>query len=181
MFHLYNFTLSLPPLLRLFCDTMDCNLPVSSVLGIFQARILEQVAISSCRGSFWPRDWARVFLRPLHWQADSLSLESPGKPTVTMPHPKYQTPSLSRCEWLFLYQLQLHLRLPLWIRFSTNPTIELVLLSDSIQYIQDSHLLRPLPRLSSWSPFLAATPPLPIFPLLTPPGFLWWILPWYEW
>ena len=29
------------------CDPMDCSLPGSSVHGIFQARILEQVVISS--------------------------------------------------------------------------------------------------------------------------------------
>ena len=33
------------------CNPMDCNSPGSSVLGIFQARILEQVAISYSRGS----------------------------------------------------------------------------------------------------------------------------------
>ena len=37
-------------------DPMDCSLPGSSVLGIFQARILEWVAISFSRGSSWPRD-----------------------------------------------------------------------------------------------------------------------------
>ena len=35
---------------------MDCSLPGSSVHGIFQARILEGVAISCSRGSSWPRD-----------------------------------------------------------------------------------------------------------------------------
>ena len=38
------------------CDPMDCSLPGSSVHGIFQARILEWVAISSSRGSSQPRD-----------------------------------------------------------------------------------------------------------------------------
>ena len=33
------------------CDPMDCSPPGSSVRGIFQARILEWVAISSCGGS----------------------------------------------------------------------------------------------------------------------------------
>ena len=33
------------------CDPVDRSLPGSSVLGIFQARILEQVAISSSRSS----------------------------------------------------------------------------------------------------------------------------------
>ena len=37
-------------------DPMNCGPPGSSVHGIFQARILEQVAISSSRGSSWPRD-----------------------------------------------------------------------------------------------------------------------------
>ena len=35
---------------------MDCSLPGSSAHGIFQARILEWVAISFSRGSSWPRD-----------------------------------------------------------------------------------------------------------------------------
>ena len=38
------------------CDPIDCSPPVSSVLGISQARILEWVAIPFSRGSFWPRD-----------------------------------------------------------------------------------------------------------------------------
>ena len=43
------------------CDPIDCSLPVSSVRGIFQARVLEWVAISFSRGSFRPRDRTRVF------------------------------------------------------------------------------------------------------------------------
>ena len=38
------------------CDPKDCSPPGSSVHGIFQARRLECVAISSSRGSSWPRD-----------------------------------------------------------------------------------------------------------------------------
>ena len=38
------------------CDPVDCSLPGSSVHGIFQARILEWVAISFSRGSSRPRD-----------------------------------------------------------------------------------------------------------------------------
>ena len=37
-------------------DPMDCSLPGASTHGIFQARILERVAISFSRGSSWPRD-----------------------------------------------------------------------------------------------------------------------------
>ena len=42
------------------CDPMDCSPPSSSVCGILQARILESVAISFSRGSFWPRDQTQV-------------------------------------------------------------------------------------------------------------------------
>ena len=42
------------------CDPMDSSPSGSSVHGIFQARILEQVAISSSRGSSQPRDRTRI-------------------------------------------------------------------------------------------------------------------------
>ena len=38
------------------CDPIDCSPPGSSVYGIFQARILEQVAISYSRGSSQLKD-----------------------------------------------------------------------------------------------------------------------------
>ena len=38
------------------CNPTDCSLLGSSVHGILQARILEWIAISSSRGSSWPRD-----------------------------------------------------------------------------------------------------------------------------
>ena len=49
---------------------MDCRLPGSSVHEIFQAKILEQVAISYSRGSSRPKDNPSL----LHWKADSLLL-----------------------------------------------------------------------------------------------------------
>ena len=42
------------------CKPMNCSPPGSSAHGIFQARILEQVAISYSRGSFQPRDQTHV-------------------------------------------------------------------------------------------------------------------------
>ena len=44
------------------CSPIDCSLPGSSVHGIFQARVLEWVAISFSRGSSQPRDWTSVSL-----------------------------------------------------------------------------------------------------------------------
>ena len=42
------------------CNPTDCSLPGSSVRGIFQARILEGVAVSFSRGSSQPRDQTQV-------------------------------------------------------------------------------------------------------------------------
>ena len=41
-------------------DPIDCSLPGSSAYGIFQARVLESVAIFFSRGSSQPRDRTRV-------------------------------------------------------------------------------------------------------------------------
>ena len=42
------------------CCPMDCSLPGSSVHGIFQARILENVAIFPSKGSSQPKDWTCI-------------------------------------------------------------------------------------------------------------------------
>ena len=41
----------------ILCNPMDCSLLGSSVHGIFQARVLEWIAISFSRGSSRPRNW----------------------------------------------------------------------------------------------------------------------------
>ena len=64
---------------QLFCNPMDCSRPGSSVHGISQARILEWGAISSSRGSSWSRELNPCLFCHLHWQANSLPLETPGK------------------------------------------------------------------------------------------------------
>ena len=60
---------------------MDYGLPGSSVHGIFQARILEQVAISYSLGSYMQG----LNLGLLHRQADSLPLALPGKSSFMWP------------------------------------------------------------------------------------------------
>ena len=42
------------------CDPMGCSLSGSSVHGIFQARVLEWIAISFSRGPSWPRNQTQV-------------------------------------------------------------------------------------------------------------------------
>ena len=65
------------------CNPMDCGPPDSSVHGIFQASIREQVAISFSRVSSWPRDWTGDLLCLLHWQAGSLPAEPPRKAPIS--------------------------------------------------------------------------------------------------
>ena len=61
------------------CDPMD-SLPVSSVHGILQVRILEWVAVPFSRGSSNPG----MEPRSPALQADSLPSEPPGKPIVQL-------------------------------------------------------------------------------------------------
>ena len=42
------------------CDSMDCSLPGCSLHEIFQARLLECVAILFSQGSSQTRDWTRI-------------------------------------------------------------------------------------------------------------------------
>ena len=67
------------------CDSMDCITPGSSVHGIFQARILEWVAISSSRGSSQPTDRTRVSCVSCI-AANLLPTGSLGKPPVCYLH-----------------------------------------------------------------------------------------------
>ena len=46
------------------CDPTDCSPPGSSILGTFQAKVLEWVVISFSRGSSRPRDRTRVSHTP---------------------------------------------------------------------------------------------------------------------
>ena len=59
---------------------MDCSLPGSSIHGIFQARVLEWVAISFSSGSPQPRDGIWVS----YMQTDALPSEPPGKPLYSI-------------------------------------------------------------------------------------------------
>ena len=62
----------------LFCDPVDCvACQGSSVHGISQARILEWIAISFSRGSFWPRGWIRVSCT----EGRFFTTKLPGKPS----------------------------------------------------------------------------------------------------
>ena len=61
------------------CNPMNCNPPGFSVLGFFQARILEWVAMPSFRGSSQPRDQTPVLL---HCSQILYHLSHQGSPRV---------------------------------------------------------------------------------------------------
>ena len=70
----------------LFHNPMDGNLPSSSIHGILQASILEWIATSFSRGSFWSRDRTCVLCL-----ADGFfTSEPPGKPMKHQRCPKTQ-------------------------------------------------------------------------------------------
>ena len=58
----------------------NCIVHKLFVHGILQARTLEWVAISFCRGSSWPRDWTQIS----YIEAYYLPSEPPGKPYKTV-------------------------------------------------------------------------------------------------
>ena len=75
-----------PVLFSVLCNLTDCSPPGSSVHGIPQAGILEQIVISfSRRSSQWSNS---SLLCLLHWQEDSLSLSHLGCPLEGMIFPK---------------------------------------------------------------------------------------------
>ena len=63
------------------CYFMDCSLPGSSVHGIFQARILEGVAVSYSMGIFPTQGLNSCLLCLWQWQVDSLALSHLGRPS----------------------------------------------------------------------------------------------------
>ena len=67
-------------------DPLDCSPPGSSVQGIFQARILERVAISYSRGSSWPRDQTRASCTSC-LAGGFFTSKPPGKPNMTIMNP----------------------------------------------------------------------------------------------
>ena len=88
---------------------MDCRPPGSSLHGIFQARILEWVAVSFSKG--FPTQGSNLHL--LHWQADSFTTEPLGEPRpcicvytnftaewFIIAKQVKQPQCLSTCEWI---------------------------------------------------------------------------------
>ena len=77
-------------LFLILCDPMNCSPPGSSFHGIYQARMLELVAMPSSRGSSWSRD--RTYISCSSCTAGRFFTTEPlGKPLV----PVSETPKSS--------------------------------------------------------------------------------------
>ena len=87
----------------ILCDPMSCRVPDSSIHGIFQARILEWVAISFSWGSSQPRDQTCVSVSPA-LAGKFFTSWATGKPRdqalVTL---KYVSTIWSNCFQIFLW------------------------------------------------------------------------------
>ena len=114
-----------------------CNPMDYTIHGILQARILEWVAIPSCRGSL---------------QADSLPAEPPGKPktgvgSLSLPQGIFLTQEWNRdllhCGWI-LYQLSFFTRKPIqWLRVSL--TVKFICIQYLFHSIRFYQMLLPTP------------------------------------
>ena len=81
------------------CDPLDYSLPGSSVHGIFQARILEWVAVPSSRGSSQFRERTRIFCGS-YIAGRFLTVEPLGKPHIYMCFPPMNLNDFHLCSCL---------------------------------------------------------------------------------
>ena len=101
------------------CNPMDCSPPGSSNHGIFQAKVLEWVAISFSRGSSWPRNrtWVshtvgRHFYHLSHQGSLIIHLE-----LKSCSHPD------ERCGFFFFFLLQ-NFPKACWVLMTKSPAWE---------------------------------------------------------
>ena len=79
------------------CDPMDCSLSGPSLHGIFQAKVLEWIAISFSRGSCWPRNWTWLSRVAGRWFTIWATRDPPGSMAAAAAAAK----SLQSCPTLF--------------------------------------------------------------------------------
>ena len=101
------------------CDPMDLSPPGSSVHGIFQAGILEWVAISFSRGTSWPRDrtWVSYTAgRFFTIWAPREARPSKGKLKTILAHPHIRVSYWFCCwgSWIHQHQVVCHCGPFLW-------------------------------------------------------------------
>ena len=82
------------------CDPMNCRPPGSSDHEIFQARILQWVAISFSKGSFRPRD--QTFVSCVSCIAGRFLTHEPSRKPLFSPHVHSNTQKSKNLEWMVL-------------------------------------------------------------------------------
>ena len=82
LLYLTNMHCSVTQWFPTLCNPMDCNPAVSSVQEIFQARILEQVAMSYSTGSSWPKDRTHISCVSCISRWIFFTTTPPGKPHI---------------------------------------------------------------------------------------------------
>ena len=92
-----NIAAQLLQLCLTLCNSTDCSLPGSSVHRILYARILDWVAMPSCRGSSRPRDQTRVFCIVGRF----FTAKPPGKSQVILDIRQHSFRTLSGNHWFF--------------------------------------------------------------------------------
>ena len=85
------------------CEPMGCSPPCSSIHGIFQARVLEWVAISFSRGSSRPRD--RTWVSCIGGRCFSLSHQ--GSPLISVSNRNLWIVSMEYMLCFLLHSLQM--------------------------------------------------------------------------
>ena len=91
---MWALALALPP--SSTCNPVDYSPPASSVHGIFQARVLEWVDISSFRGIFLIQGSNPNLLHLLHWQVGSLPLSHLGSPNTVVADDKFRRKAMNK-------------------------------------------------------------------------------------
>ena len=133
----------------LFCDPMDCKPSGFSVHGIFQARILEGIAISFPTGSFQHRDQTHVSCISCidRWIIYHLRhLETNRKGQNLKERLEYSGIEQSCCsQWKFLLQggLSSSLKAPEWIG-SDPPRLSRIISFTKVNWSHLSHMYRVL-------------------------------------
>ena len=85
------------------CDPIDCSPTGSSIHMIFQAKILEWIAISSSRGIFLTPG-LNPYLLQVSYMADRFfTTEPPGSPIICKLYVNYVTGQSSKLKWIFIF------------------------------------------------------------------------------
>ena len=113
--------------------TVACRAPLE-FHGILQVRILEQVPVSSSRGTFWPRDGTQVS----RMAGRFFTTEPPGKPgklaTTRVPLPTEDILLMTPVSYWTTFHLEVGLALLRW-KVLSHPSANVTPVSNALNYL----------------------------------------------